>query len=211
MGCVYKTQEFLFTVQEVAALYQLFKKLSSSIIDDGVISKEELQLGLFGDSKQHSLFTDRIFDMFDFKHNGVIEFEEFVKSLSVFHPNTPQVEKITFAFQLYDIRNSTYIGQDEVKEIVVAFLDESGLIFSEDIIESIIFQTFPSIHAYQSILIQNSRRHHKIDIWLYFAYYIPNMQNNVVFFFPLYAAFISHILGLHSSIVHVMICTTNNK
>jgi hypothetical protein len=37
----------------------------------------------------------QIFDLFDVKRNGVIEFGEFVRSLSVFHPRTPESEKTT--------------------------------------------------------------------------------------------------------------------
>ena len=36
----------------------------------------------------------QIFDVFDVKRNGVIEFGEFVRSLGVFHPNAPVHEKI---------------------------------------------------------------------------------------------------------------------
>lgn len=36
----------------------------------------------------------QIFDLFDLKRNGVIEFEEFVRSLHIFHPDTPMADKI---------------------------------------------------------------------------------------------------------------------
>lgn len=36
----------------------------------------------------------QLFDLFDLKQDGVIEFEEFVRSLNIFHPNAPEAEKL---------------------------------------------------------------------------------------------------------------------
>lgn len=44
----------------------------------------------------------QIFDLFDLKRNGVIDFGEFVRSLSIFHPETPLGDKIACKeFQLF--------------------------------------------------------------------------------------------------------------
>ncbi|XP_056160259.1 calcineurin B-like protein 4 [Syzygium oleosum] len=131
-----------FTASEVEALYVLFKKLSSSIIADGLIHKEEFQLALFGNRNRRNLFADRIFDLFDMKGNGVIEFGEFVRSLGIFHPNAPTEDKIAFAFRLYDLRHTGYIEREELKEMVLALLHESDLVLMEDVVETIVDKTF---------------------------------------------------------------------
>ncbi|KAI3804666.1 hypothetical protein L1987_26379 [Smallanthus sonchifolius] len=106
------------SVNEVEALFELFKILSSSIIDDGLIHK-----------------------VFDEKRNGVIEFEEFVHSLSIFHPNAPVEDKINFAFRLYDLRQTGYIEREEVKQMLVAILTESNMNLSDDLLDVIFDKT----------------------------------------------------------------------
>ncbi|KAJ9706206.1 hypothetical protein PVL29_001654 [Vitis rotundifolia] len=123
-----------FKVADVEALYELFKKLSNSVVDDGLISKEEFRLGLFRNSKKQSLLADRIFNLFDLKHDEMIEFGEFIRSLSIFHPDAPQEEKI-----------ACFIEHEEVKEMVFAFLNESDLILSDDLVEAIIDKTFSDV------------------------------------------------------------------
>ncbi|KAI5405591.1 Calcineurin B-like protein 4, variant 6 [Lathyrus oleraceus] len=49
-----------FTVSEVDALYELYLKLSNSIIEDGLIHKEEFQLALFRNKNEKNLFADRV-------------------------------------------------------------------------------------------------------------------------------------------------------
>jgi hypothetical protein len=67
--------------------------MASSLSSDGIRVQEEFQLALFRTSKGANLFADRVFDLFDLKRNGVIEFGEFVRSLSTFHPKVPESEK----------------------------------------------------------------------------------------------------------------------
>nr|XP_016511569.1 PREDICTED: calcineurin B-like protein 7 [Nicotiana tabacum] len=62
--------ETIFTVSEVEALLNLYKKLSCSITNDGLIQKEELLLALFNNYKKKNLFADRVCSFTNFRTPG---------------------------------------------------------------------------------------------------------------------------------------------
>ena len=45
----------------------------------------------------------QLFDLFDVQQQGFIDFGDFVRSLSVFHPNAPEEDKIECKYAGYGI------------------------------------------------------------------------------------------------------------
>ncbi|XP_024639027.1 calcineurin B-like protein 1 [Medicago truncatula] len=139
--------ETAFGVNDIEALFELFKSISGSVINDGLISKEEFQLAIFNNKTKENLFTSRVFVLFDVKRKGVIDFGDFVRALNVFHPNAPQEVKIDFlyflaiSFRLYDMNNTGFIERDDVKQMIDALLCEFEIKLSDDMIETIIQKT----------------------------------------------------------------------
>ncbi|CAN1138723.1 Calcineurin B-like protein 4 [Linum perenne] len=178
-----------FTINEIEALYNLFQKLSSSALNDNLIHKEEFLFALVRSRKTSNLFAERVFTLFDIKHNGVIEFDEFVRSLSIFHPRASIADKISFAFRFYDLRDTGYIERDELKEMVLAILSESHLTLSEDIIESMVDKTFNDA---------DSKGDGKIDQeeWKEFTARNPSLLQSLTLPYLMYFTFIT-ILSSH--------------
>lgn len=137
-------KETHFTVDEVYALEVLFNNLSNSLHQDGLIHKDEFVLALFKTQGRGSnILIDKFFQRFDIKQNDVIDFEEFVHSLSIFHPQAGLEEKAKFAFSIMDLDNTNFIEREEVQRCLTVVLKEDPRInLDDEMLAYIIEKTF---------------------------------------------------------------------
>lgn len=160
---IFLASQTAFTVSEVQALFEMFRTISSTLIDDGLISKEEFQLALFENRKKEDLLADRIFDLFDLKQRGAVDFEDFVMAMNVFHPNASKEDKLTFSFKLYDLDGSGYIERKEVKQMLISLLRESEMKLADETIEIILDKTFSEADCNQDGKIDKSEWRSFVD------------------------------------------------
>jgi serine/threonine-protein phosphatase 2B regulatory subunit len=106
---------------------------------DGLIHKDELSTALFGAPAGGSLLTDRIFSAFDTAANDVIDFPEFVRGLSAFHPAAPLSAKAAFAFRMYDLGRTGAIEPGEVRRLLGGLIrDNPALSLSEADVDALV-------------------------------------------------------------------------
>ncbi|GJW88603.1 ribonuclease H-like domain-containing protein [Tanacetum coccineum] len=77
------------SINEIKALYDIFKRLSYVIIEYGHTYKEEFRLALFSNSSMQNLCLSHLKSR---KHE-VIEFDAFVRLRSILHPDAPESDK----------------------------------------------------------------------------------------------------------------------
>ncbi|KAJ3663503.1 hypothetical protein Zmor_007759 [Zophobas morio] len=78
-----------------------------------------------------SKFASLVFRVFDENNDGSIEFEEFIRALSVTSRGNLD-EKLHWAFRLYDVDNDGFITREEMYNIVDAIYQMVGQQPSED-------------------------------------------------------------------------------
>ena len=96
--------------------------------------------------KKMFCFEKRLFEKFDSNDEGYIFFDEFVRTLNVFHPRMNTNEKAKFAFDLYDVNGNGSISREELKTLVQGVMSRSVFLNLDDqAIERILDNTFEQV------------------------------------------------------------------
>ncbi|KAK6199965.1 protein phosphatase, calcineurin B [Scheffersomyces amazonensis] len=98
-----------FDKDEIDRLRKRFMKLDTD--GSGTIDKTEF-LSIPGLS--NNPLATRLMDVFDEDGSGTIDFKEFITGLSTFSGKTSKIDKLRFAFKIYDMDRDGFIGNGEL-------------------------------------------------------------------------------------------------
>eukprot|EP00037_Helgoeca_nana_P014227 m.132580 g.132580 ORF g.132580 m.132580 type:complete len:177 (-) comp22460_c0_seq1:937-1467(-) len=102
-----------FTEDEIRRLGKRFLKLDTD--ESGKLSKEEFMA--LPDLGQNPL-VERVIAIFDSDGDGEIDFEEFIKGISLFSTRGDKRKKLEFAFKIYDIDKDGFISNGELFQVL---------------------------------------------------------------------------------------------
>jgi len=132
-----------FSEKEIEKLFEHFKTISSSLVDDGVIDQSEFQQAL---GLKDNMFAARLFKMFDENDDKVINFKEFVSGFSVLCPKGTFDEKLNFSFRIYDLDGDGFIDKDELYHMLKASIFETLVLqLSESQMRALVDHTFEEV------------------------------------------------------------------
>lgn len=113
-----------FSKKELKIMYRGFKQgCPAGIVDEDTFKGIYAQFFPLGADSSH--YAHYVFNTFDSDRSGSISFKEFVVGLSVLVRGT-DLEKLQWAFSLYDINGDGFITKEEMTNIVTAIYRMMG-------------------------------------------------------------------------------------
>ncbi|XP_071549157.1 frequenin-2 isoform X2 [Panulirus ornatus] len=117
------TEETYFTDKEIKQWHKGFlKDCPNGLLTETGFIKIYKQFFPQGDPTK---FASLVFRVFDENNDGSIEFEEFIRALSITSRGNVD-EKLLWAFKLYDVDNDGFITREEMYSIVDAIYQMVG-------------------------------------------------------------------------------------
>ncbi|CAI2356401.1 unnamed protein product [Caenorhabditis sp. 36 PRJEB53466] len=112
-----------FSKNEVRAIYRAFKETSpNAVINKNIMREKFAELFPHGDIEH---YADLLFETFDNDGNGTINFQEFVKALSILCRGTMD-EKLEWLYKLYDPKEKGEITWDRLFYVITSMDDLMG-------------------------------------------------------------------------------------
>jgi len=103
---------------EKKEIKQLFKQFIEEV-PSGCIPRDDFHQLTELMGINDPFITGLVFNAFDTNNDGSIQFDEFIRGMSIMTRGTPE-EKLEFAFRLYDLDNDGFITKVEMVKIVTA-------------------------------------------------------------------------------------------
>lgn len=139
-------QQTTFSRSELEAIYENYKRVSASVVNDGMIDAQEFKQMMVagGVPSWNTFLVDGLFRMFDVDNSGSISFEEFVNILSIYHNKNRKGsnEKHKLLFQIYDVDKDGRIGKGDLSKILADCLQCNNLQLDESDIAMLVDATF---------------------------------------------------------------------
>ncbi|KAE9413325.1 hypothetical protein Angca_003696 [Angiostrongylus cantonensis] len=112
-----------FSKNEIRSIYRAFKETSpNAVINKAILREKFAELFPHGNIEHYS---DLLFDTFDNDNNGTINFQEFVKALSVLCRGTID-EKLEWLYKLYDPKGKGEITWQRLFYVITSMDDLMG-------------------------------------------------------------------------------------
>eukprot|EP00049_Salpingoeca_infusionum_P014096 m.262675 g.262675 ORF g.262675 m.262675 type:complete len:203 (+) comp15595_c0_seq7:3451-4059(+) len=102
-----------FTEAEIKRLGHRFKKLDTD--GSGTLSTKEFMA--IPELQQNPL-VERVLAIFDDNGDGEIDFEEFIRGISLFSQKGDRTKKLHFAFKIYDVDCDGFISNGELFQVL---------------------------------------------------------------------------------------------
>uniref|UniRef100_A0A7S1QUG2 EF-hand domain-containing protein n=1 Tax=Neobodo designis TaxID=312471 RepID=A0A7S1QUG2_NEODS len=139
-------QTTTFTRSELEAIYDNYKRVSASVVNDGMIDAEEFKQMMVagGVPSWNTFLVDGLFSMFDADGSGQISFEEFVTILATYHNKKKggQNEKHKLLFKIYDVDKDGKISKQDLCKILEDCLKCNNIVLSPEDNMALVEATF---------------------------------------------------------------------
>ena len=138
--------ETTFTRNELDLVYENYKKVSASVVNDGKIDRHEFRqmLAAGGVPSWNSFLCDGLFKMCDVDDSGNISFEEFAGMLAVLHDKKRNAasKRNELLFSIYDVDKDGRISTADLSKILGDCLKSNNIELAQPHLDKLVKATF---------------------------------------------------------------------